>query len=67
MAREAWWATVHAVSRSQTLLSTDIHTHKHTHTHAQSKEETIVKLTKIDFDDLCKKSVKYNFNTMSWG
>ena len=55
MARGAWWATVHVVSRSQTLLSTD------THTHTQSKEETIEELTKIEFDDLCKKSVKYNF------
>ena len=33
----------------------------HTHTHTQSKEETIEELTKIEFDDLCKKSVKYNF------
>ena len=63
MARGAWWATVHVVSRSRTLLSTDTHTHTHTH----SKEETIVELTKIEFDDLCKKIVKYNFNAMSWG
>ena len=33
--RRAWWATVHGVAKSQTLLST--HTqHKHTHTHTHT-------------------------------
>ena len=31
MDREAWQATVHGVTQSQTQLST--HTHTHTHTH----------------------------------
>ena len=43
------------------------YTHTHTHTHTHSKGETLVELTKTDFDDLCKKIVKYNFNAMSWG
>ena len=30
MDREAWWATVHGVTKSQTTE----HTHTHTHTHA---------------------------------
>ena len=30
MDREAWWATVHGVTKNQTRLST--HTHTHTHT-----------------------------------
>ena len=33
MDREAWWATVHGVTRSWMWLST--HTHTHTHTHTQ--------------------------------
>ena len=32
MDREAWWAIVHGVSKSQTRLSTHTHTHTHTHT-----------------------------------
>ena len=32
MDRGAWWATVHAVTKSRTKLS-DFHTHTHTHTH----------------------------------
>ena len=32
MDREAWWATVQGVTKSQTLLSTQ-YTHIHTHTH----------------------------------
>ena len=31
MDREAWWATVHAVAKSQTWLVTNAHTHTHTH------------------------------------
>ena len=31
MDRETWWATIHGVLKSQTLLNT--HTHTHTHTH----------------------------------
>ena len=30
MEREAWWATVHGVTKSQTLLSMHAHTHTHT-------------------------------------
>ena len=38
MDREAWWAAVHGVAKSQTQLShtrtrTRAHTHTHTHTH----------------------------------
>ena len=33
MERKAWWATVHGVTKSQTLLSMCAHTHTHTHTH----------------------------------
>ena len=33
MERKAWWATVHGVTKSQTLLSMRAHTHTHTHTH----------------------------------
>ena len=36
MDREAWWATVHEVSKSQTQLSTHTHTHTHTRTHAHT-------------------------------
>ena len=43
------------------LKESDTTEHRYTHTHTQSKEETIEELTKIEFDDLCKKSVKYNF------
>ena len=32
MDREAWQATVHGVTQSQTQLSTHTHTHTHTHT-----------------------------------
>ena len=32
MDREAWWATVHGVAKSQTRLSMHTHTHTHTHT-----------------------------------
>ena len=33
MDREAWWATVHRVSRSGTQLSRHMHAHARTHTH----------------------------------
>ena len=39
MDRGAWWATVHGVAKSQTLLST--HTHTHTHTHTRVSEKTV--------------------------
>ena len=32
MDREAWWATVHGVAKSQTQLK-QLNTHTHTHTH----------------------------------
>ena len=35
MDREAWWAIVHRVAKSQTWLSA--HTHTHTHTHHTSR------------------------------
>ena len=35
MDREAWWATVHSITKSQSQLST-AHTHTHTHTHTQN-------------------------------
>ena len=40
--RGAWWATVHGVAKSQTLLSAHTHrqtytgTHTHTHTHTRT-------------------------------
>ena len=45
----------------QSMWSQGVRLSTDTHTHTQSKEETIEELTKIEFDDLCKKSVKYNF------
>ena len=33
MDREAWWATVHGVSKSWTQPSTHVHSYTHTHTH----------------------------------
>ena len=35
MDREAWWATVHEISKSQIQLN-DFHTHTHTHTHTDT-------------------------------
>ena len=49
--RGAWWATVHGVSKSQTLLST--HTHIHTLTHTMDditfNSEDSLTLWHIDF------------------
>ena len=36
MAR-VWWATVHGVAKSQTLLSARARTHTHTHTHTERR------------------------------
>ena len=36
MDREAWWATVHGIAKTQIQLS-DFHTHTHTHTHTQTQ------------------------------
>ena len=35
--RGAWWATVHRVGKSRTLVTTNTHTHTHTHTHTRNK------------------------------
>ena len=43
MDRGAWRATVHGVTKSQTQLSTCVHTHTHAHTrtHTHKEEETL--------------------------
>ena len=44
MDRGAWWATVHGVAKSWTLLSkvcVRLHTHTHTHTHTLSQRLNI--------------------------
>ena len=50
--REAWWATVHGVTKSQMRLRahTHIHTHSHTHTHTHP--------TRNRLRDLCFPTLK---------
>ena len=42
MDRETWWATIHGVLKSQTLLNT--HTHTHTHTHWSGHNNSLIYL-----------------------
>ena len=44
MGREAWWATVHGVTKSWTRLSIQIHVCAHTHT---SREDTYLNFDKF--------------------
>ena len=38
MGRQAWWATVYGVTKSQTWLSACVCTHTHSHTHTLAKQ-----------------------------
>ena len=46
MDREAWWATVHGITKSQIQLN-DFHTHTHTHTDTCLDLESTDCLTKV--------------------
>ena len=51
MDRESWWAIVHGVANSQTLLST--HTHTHTHPQPHTHPHTHKGIRKNSFSWLC--------------
>ena len=52
MDREAWWATIHGVAKSQTRLSD-----KHTHTQKLYEDrESELFITELLFSDICKVS-----------
>ena len=59
MDRGVWWATVHGVTRSETLIATNTHTHTHTHTPIVS----CIQFHRAIFKhNLCTFSATYSFS-----